>query len=126
MAIDTKAKRLSCFGFVSGLKFAVLPEPDGTLGGPDKQHILGFYSGIAFGAPVLNDIYISFPPLITTLTMIFQPQTETSGGTVTDTTKLHLPIDFVMADTPPVIPIPAARPGPLRGPMLVNRIHLRT
>jgi len=44
--LDTAAKRASGLRVAGG--FRLLPIPDGTVHDGDKQHLLGFYSGIAF------------------------------------------------------------------------------
>lgn len=50
MAIDSEDKRRSVLGF--GLPYmAVAPNPDGTINAADREHIAGFYRGIAAGAP---------------------------------------------------------------------------
>lgn len=48
MAIDTAAKRSSALNFGDGTTLHLLPFPDGTIDGGDKQHLLDCYSGIAF------------------------------------------------------------------------------
>ena len=54
MAIDTAAKRAAAFNaFQLDL---VLPIPDGTVGAGDRQHLLGFYSGIE-AAPAPAPLY---------------------------------------------------------------------
>ena len=50
MAIDTKDKRFSMLNFGSGVDDHILFDSDGTVDAPDQQHMLGCYSGIAFGA----------------------------------------------------------------------------
>lgn len=52
MAVDTKDKRFSMLSFGSG---ELLPDPDGGFDGPDRQHLLECYAGIAFQGP---------PPLV--------------------------------------------------------------
>ncbi len=52
MAVDTKDKRFSMINFGSGVDDHILFDPDGTIDSPDKQHMLGCYSGIAFDPPV--------------------------------------------------------------------------
>jgi len=127
MAVDTREKRFSFLNFGEGAHFHTTFEADGTVDLDDRQHLLDCYSGIAFDAPVLNDIYISFPPFITTDVVVVQLTVESFGGTITDTTILQKPIDFIMADNPPVMPVLSDRPsGRLRGPKLVNRIHIET
>ncbi len=51
MAVDTAAKRYSMMGFDAGSGLTLLPAPDGTISSADMQHLLGCYSGIAFGSP---------------------------------------------------------------------------
>lgn len=50
MAVDTKQKRFSMMSMGEGSE-CTLFEADGTVDLDDKQHLLGCYSGIAFGAP---------------------------------------------------------------------------
>lgn len=50
MAVDTRDKRSSCIGIDGAYRF-VLPNPDGTVGQPDRQHTAFKYSGIAAAAP---------------------------------------------------------------------------
>lgn len=51
MAINTAARRFSIANFSdTGPAFA--PIPDGTIGAPDRLHLLDLYSGIAADAPV--------------------------------------------------------------------------
>lgn len=47
MAIDSENKRRS----VSNWFCRIPPAPDGTIAAVDRQHVAGFYSGIAAGAP---------------------------------------------------------------------------
>jgi hypothetical protein len=44
MAVDTRNKRASCLGFAS--PWRVLPNPDGAVGQPDRQHVAYSYPGI--------------------------------------------------------------------------------
>ena len=44
MAIDSEDRRRSVVG--------IFPIADGTISGVDKQHVAGFYRGIAAGEPV--------------------------------------------------------------------------
>lgn len=47
---DSASKRFS--GMQLGeVPETTLPVPDGAFGKPDRQHLLGLYSGIAFAAP---------------------------------------------------------------------------
>ena len=50
MAVDTPAKRSSMLNWACGLSFNLLPIPDGSYDAGDRQHLLGLYRGIAFGA----------------------------------------------------------------------------
>lgn len=47
MAVDTKDKRFSMLNLGRGSS-RLLMDPDGTVDDPDKQHLVGLYSGIAF------------------------------------------------------------------------------
>lgn len=53
MAADTKEKRLSMVAYGDGGILHVLPEPDATIDQGDRQHLLGLYSGVLAGAPVV-------------------------------------------------------------------------
>jgi len=44
MAVDSQPRRFSMLNFAQ--LGALLPAPDGTLGAPDRIHLLGFYSGL--------------------------------------------------------------------------------
>lgn len=61
MAIDTAAKRYSALRFVATIPLVLtLPLADGSFSSPDKQHLLGLYSGVSAAAP--PDIVVaSFP-----------------------------------------------------------------
>lgn len=50
MAVDTKAKRFSMLNFGS-ISTDLLPDPDGTIGQADRQHLLDLYGGILAAAP---------------------------------------------------------------------------
>lgn len=54
MSIDSADKRASAFNYNSFL--LILPIPDGTIGNPDKQHLLDSYSGIAFAEPAAQPL----------------------------------------------------------------------
>lgn len=54
MAIDTRSKRASVLGLVLPFR-QHFPVPDGTLGQPDRAHLLGLYSGYEYAAPA-NDV----------------------------------------------------------------------
>ena len=47
MTIDSEDKRRSA----SNWGLWILPVPDGTISGADKQHVAGFYRGIAASSP---------------------------------------------------------------------------
>jgi hypothetical protein len=49
MAIDTRDKRSSCLGIDGSFRY-VLPNPDGTINQPDRQHIAYVYRAISAGA----------------------------------------------------------------------------
>ena len=52
---DTREKRTSCIGY--GLPFRIsLPYADGSLDQGDRQHLVGLYSGILAGAPVVAPV----------------------------------------------------------------------
>ncbi len=50
MAIDTETKRRSVMNLATGGRWRILPVADGTIDGGDKQHLLGYYAGIPWGA----------------------------------------------------------------------------
>lgn len=50
MAVDTAEKQSSMLNWVCGVSFNLLPIPDGAYDAGDRQHLLGLYRGIAFGA----------------------------------------------------------------------------
>lgn len=54
MAIDSENKRRS----VSNWFCRIPPVPDATISAVDRQHVAGFYSGIAAGAPAVGNVPI--------------------------------------------------------------------
>ncbi len=52
MAIDTENRRRSVLNFILGGRWQLLPVADDVIDGADRQMLLGYYSGIAWGAPV--------------------------------------------------------------------------
>lgn len=50
MAVDTRDKRVSIVAVSSPWR-GILPTPDGSVSAADRQIILYYYSGVAFGAP---------------------------------------------------------------------------
>ena len=73
MAIDTRQKRFSIMNFVArgaqGPTAVPLFEPDGAIDLDDRQHMLGFYSGIAFGAIGATTVFpdASAIPIVATI-----------------------------------------------------------
>lgn len=50
MAVDTRDRRSSVVAFARG-HGRVFPNPDGTVGQPDRQHVAYSYPGITAGSP---------------------------------------------------------------------------
>lgn len=77
MAVDTRAKRQSAHNAAGGTG---LPNADGTVGQEDRQHVLGYYGGIAADAAVAT---VSSGPFDNVFRRLAVTLTGAFGGTVT-------------------------------------------
>lgn len=85
----------------------------------------GLNLGFAASEAAAADIYLVFPPFVSTASAEIVLDIP-SLAQLTSTENLQKPIDFVMADNPPVVPVLSDPPRALRGPRLVERKHVTT